>query len=157
MDIAWIQSYYSDYRWRSSSHVPETGAGVVAPYSSGGSFCMSHLASAHGRFSNLLLYSICGYLPPARKPARARPPAAATSRRNGRHSDRVFGLRIYSECAPMIVNLSEFRSFHEQEAVRFRLLRATAGLWWIKAWLSSQAKTHELLSLRKRGGVSKAL
>lgn len=46
MDIAWIQSYYSDYRWRSSSHVPETGAGVVAPYSSGGSFCC-HISLPH--------------------------------------------------------------------------------------------------------------
>ena len=54
-----------------------------------------------------------------------------------------------SNSKPMIVNLSEFRSFHEQEAVRFRLMRATAGLWWIKAWLESQAKKHELLSLRK--------
>jgi hypothetical protein len=61
-----------------------------------------------------------------------------------------------SNSKPMIVNLSEFRSFHEQEAVRFRLMRATAGLWWIKAWLSSQAKTHELLSpaLRSQQRVS---
>jgi hypothetical protein len=51
-----------------------------------------------------------------------------------------------SNSKPMIVNLSEFRSCHEQEAVRFRLLRATAGLRWIKAWLESQAMKHELLS-----------
>jgi hypothetical protein len=49
----------------------------------------------------------------------------------------------------MVINLSEFRSFHEQQAIRFRLLRATAKVWWIQAWLLKEAEKHEQLQRRK--------
>jgi hypothetical protein len=93
--------------------------------------------------------------PPVRLPARVVTPRKAERAPFGSclALENVDGgtLKQDSNPKPMIVNLSEFRSFQQREAVRFRLLRASLP-WWIKAWLESQANQHEQLSRRKPGG-----
>jgi hypothetical protein len=45
---------------------------------------------------------------------------------------------------------SEFRTYHQREADRLRLLIANATTPALKAWLLEEAEKHELLALGER-------